>query len=50
MTKEEIVKQLEKLIRAYDPCLACATHILLGNMPVIVKIFNKNKNLIKQIS
>jgi len=41
---------IEMAIRAYDPCLACATHILLGNMPVIVKIFNKNKKLIKQIS
>lgn len=41
---------IEMAIRAYDPCFACATHILLGNMPVIVKIFNKNKKLIKQIS
>src|SRR4030042_1581545 len=45
-----ILNMIEMAIRAYDPCLACATHILLGNMPVIVKIFNKNKNLIKQIS
>ena len=27
-TKEEIVKQLEKLIRAYDPCFSCSTHFL----------------------
>ena len=45
-----ILNMIEMAIRAYDPCLACATHILLGNMPVIVKIFDKNKNLIKQIS
>lgn len=27
-TKEEIVKQLEKLIRSYDPCFSCSTHFL----------------------
>lgn len=27
-TKEEIVFELEKLIRAYDPCMSCASHFL----------------------
>jgi coenzyme F420-reducing hydrogenase alpha subunit len=27
-TKEEIVMQLEKLIRSYDPCFSCSTHFL----------------------
>ncbi len=26
--KEEIVRQIEKLIRAYDPCFSCSTHFL----------------------
>ena len=26
--KEEIVLELEKLIRAYDPCISCSTHFL----------------------
>ena len=30
-SKEEIVKQLEKLIRAYDPCFSCSTHFLKVN-------------------
>ncbi len=30
-TKENIVKQIEKLIRAYDPCFSCSTHFLKVN-------------------
>ncbi len=28
MTKEEITLRLEMLVRAYDPCISCATHFL----------------------
>lgn len=28
MEKEELEKEIEKLIRAYDPCMSCATHFL----------------------
>jgi len=28
MDKEEIAMEIEKLIRAYDPCMSCATHFL----------------------
>jgi sulfhydrogenase subunit alpha len=27
-SKEEIIRQIEKLIRAYDPCFSCSTHFL----------------------
>ncbi len=27
-TREEITQQLEMLVRAYDPCISCATHML----------------------
>lgn len=30
-TKEEIVKNIEKLIRSYDPCFSCSTHFLKVN-------------------
>lgn len=30
-SKEEIVYDIEKLIRAYDPCISCATHFLKVN-------------------
>ena len=31
--KGYIVRTLEELIRAYDPCLSCATHFLEVNFP-----------------
>jgi sulfhydrogenase subunit alpha len=31
LTKEEIQYELEKLIRAYDPCISCAVHFLKVN-------------------
>lgn len=42
-----ILNMVEMAFRAYDPCLACATHSLPGQMPLIVSIYNKDKNLIK---
>jgi len=30
-TKQEIIMQIEKLIRAYDPCFSCSTHFLKVN-------------------
>jgi sulfhydrogenase subunit alpha len=31
LTKEQIEYEIEKLIRAYDPCISCATHFLKVN-------------------
>ena len=45
-----ILNMIEMAFRAYDPCLACATHCISGKKPVIVNIFNQNRKLIKQIS
>ena len=33
-------------IRAYDPCLSCATHKLDGTLPVKVELVDKNFNKI----
>jgi F420-non-reducing hydrogenase large subunit len=45
-----ILNMIEMAFRAYDPCLACATHCISGKKPVIVNIFNQNRKLIDQIS
>ncbi|MEJ5165413.1 MAG: Ni/Fe hydrogenase subunit alpha [Thermoanaerobaculia bacterium] len=37
-----ILNRLEMAIRAYDPCLSCATHKLDGTLPVKVEIIDKN--------
>ncbi len=38
---EPMMNAVEVAIRAYDPCLSCATHAL-GQMPLEMTIVNKN--------
>ena len=44
-----ILNQVEMAFRAYDPCHACATHSLPGHMPLWVKIFGEDGQLVKEI-
>jgi NAD-reducing hydrogenase large subunit len=37
---EGLLNHIEVAIRAYDPCLSCATHAL-GKMPLLVEIINE---------
>ncbi|MFH1413471.1 MAG: Ni/Fe hydrogenase subunit alpha [Candidatus Omnitrophota bacterium] len=46
---EGILNMVEMAFRAYDPCMACATHSLPGETPLIVSIYDKHKKLIKEI-
>lgn len=42
---ESMLNQVEIAIRAYDPCLSCATHAL-GQMPLLLSVFDHNNQLI----
>ena len=42
---ENLLNKVEVAIRAYDPCLSCATHAL-GKMPLEVSLFDSNGNTI----
>lgn len=44
---EGMMNAIEVGIRAYDPCLSCATHAL-GQMPLQVSLFDKAGNLIHE--
>jgi len=46
---EGLLNMVEMAFRAYDPCLACATHALPGQMPLIVNIRDKEGNLIRTV-
>jgi len=35
---EGVLNRIEMAFRAYDPCFACATHSLPGQMPLIVRV------------
>ena len=44
-----LLNMVEMAFRAYDPCLACATHFAVGQMPLTVNIYNSEKKLIKTV-
>ena len=44
-----LLNMVEMAFRAYDPCLACATHFAIGEMPLEVKIYDHEKRLLKTI-
>ncbi len=43
-----MLNMVEMAFRAYDPCLACATHAL-GQMPLEARIFDHRKQLIRTL-
>jgi F420-non-reducing hydrogenase large subunit len=45
-----LLNMVEMAFRAYDPCFGCATHTLPGGMPLEVKIYDRNKNVIKTLT
>jgi coenzyme F420-reducing hydrogenase alpha subunit len=46
---EGLLNMAEMAFRPYDPCHACGTHALPGDMPLVINIYDKNKELIKQL-
>jgi NAD-reducing hydrogenase large subunit len=42
---EPMMNAVEVAIRAYDPCLSCATHAL-GQMPLEISLYDANDQLI----
>ncbi len=46
---EGMLNQVEVAIRAYDPCLSCATHAL-GQMPLALRIENARGELLREVA
>lgn len=46
---EGMLNMVEMAFRAYDPCLACATHTLPGEMPLEVNIRDKGGRIIETL-
>jgi F420-non-reducing hydrogenase large subunit len=44
------LNRVEMAIRAYDPCLSCATHKLDGTLPVRIDLVNKDGDLIESMT
>lgn len=46
---EGLLNLAEVAFRAYDPCHACGTHALPGDMPLMIDIYDKDRNLIRSL-
>lgn len=44
-----ILNQVEMAFRAYDPCHGCATHALVGQAPLVVRLMDCEGNLLREI-
>jgi len=49
VVNDGLLNMVEMAFRAYDPCFGCATHYAVGQMPLEVKIYDHDKNLLKTI-
>ncbi len=49
VVNEGLLNRVEMAFRAYDPCMACATHFAVGQMPLEVKIYDSDKKLLKTL-
>jgi F420-non-reducing hydrogenase large subunit len=45
-----LLNMVEMAFRAYDPCFACATHSLPGQMPLVVDVRGPDGTLIRRLS
>ncbi len=50
LKKKEKEKLLNMLVRAYDPCMSCATHALPGSLPLEVRILDSAGQLVERLS
>lgn len=46
---EKILNYVEMAFRPYDLCLACATHVLPGRLPIEINIYDSDGNLYKTL-
>src|ERR1039457_6970451 len=46
---EGLLNKVEMAFRAYAPCLGCATHSLPGHLPLRVNIYDRQRNLVRQL-
>ncbi|MEM2825336.1 MAG: Ni/Fe hydrogenase subunit alpha [Candidatus Bathyarchaeia archaeon] len=46
---EGLLNMVEMVFRAYDPCLACATHFAVGQMPLTIEVYDSHRRLVRKI-
>ena len=46
---EGLLNKVEMAFRAYDPCHACATHSLPGQMPLILRVHDAKGEVVQEL-
>jgi len=49
VASEGLLNMVEMAFRAYDPCMACATHALPGQMPLEIVIYNSRGEITEKL-
>ncbi|HEX7320049.1 MAG TPA: Ni/Fe hydrogenase subunit alpha [bacterium] len=49
VVNDGLLNMIEMAFRAYDPCLACATHAMPGQIPLEINIHDSNGEIVKTI-
>ncbi len=49
VVNDSILNEVEMAFRAYDPCHACASHTLPGQMPLIARVISPGGQIIQEI-
>jgi F420-non-reducing hydrogenase large subunit len=44
-----VLNMVEMAFRAYDPCFGCATHYAIGQMPLTIEIYSREKKLLRTV-
>jgi F420-non-reducing hydrogenase large subunit len=47
---EGVLNSVEMALRAYDPCFSCATHTVNGRIPIKLRIFDSEGNLLDTLA
>jgi F420-non-reducing hydrogenase large subunit len=50
VVSEGLLNMVEMAFRAYDPCMACATHTLPGQMPLEIVIRNSSGEVVERLN
>jgi F420-non-reducing hydrogenase large subunit len=44
-----LMNMIEMAFRAYDPCNACATHTLPGQVPLVIRLFDSERRQVDEL-
>jgi F420-non-reducing hydrogenase large subunit len=50
VVESEALNKVEMAFRAYDPCFGCATHYAVGQMPLEIRVYDRNERLLNTVS